>query len=152
MLVDFEKELIYLIDRNYKDILVSPYLGEFSDMKEFEKCLNSQMQILVDFESQKYINKVEKLATYKIYFISRTSNKSANYRQKAKFELLNLVEDVDQLLLNHAPKHGYGISLESLNKTFTGVSDYGYLYIMERTITTQMPNRYFDDMQKEDIL
>ncbi|PSM51354.1 hypothetical protein CBLAS_0919 [Campylobacter blaseri] len=138
MLKSFEKELLYNIDRLFTKIKVNSYLGEFEDLKEFEKCLKVTPLILVDFESEKYINSVEKEATYKLYFVNATSNKSEIYRQKCKFELYDLIEQVDKFLSNSLFNHGFVINLENITKIHEGISDYGYLNIYARTIKTKL--------------
>lgn len=138
MLKEVEESLIHLISSCDAKIKVDPYMGELEDMQRFEECINTVPQILVGFDSEKYNNRVEKTATYKIYFITKTSNKEAIYRQKSKYELFDLIERCDKAILDCVPPLGYGFDIAELKSEFEGISDYGYLAIFSRTIKVEM--------------
>lgn len=153
LLKEFEKQLIDTIDTSFKNIKVSSYLGEFENIKEFEKCVKNVPLILVGFESERYINLAQKEATYKIYFVNATQNKDEIYRQKAKFEVLDLLERVDEILRDSKLCNEFRIELEGAVRVYEGISDYGYLSIFSRQIKTKMQEFYLgqDELGMDEI-
>lgn len=137
MLRELEEGIINLIFEK-SDTQTGPYMGELEDIESFEKCISVVPQILVGFDSEKYDNRIEKTATFKVYFITKTSNKDAKYRQKSKYELFDLIERCDKAILDYVPPLGYGCELAELKSEFEGISDYGYLAIFSRAIKVGM--------------
>lgn len=141
LLKEFEEELKYRIDRNSLKIKVDSYLGEFEDIKEFEKTLTTAPRVLIDFTGERYINHSQREVTYDIYFINRTSNKDQVYRDACKHALFDLIEEIDSLLIDTKFNHGFMIEPLQIKKIYEGVSNYGYLSIYSRSIkTTLMEN------------
>lgn len=138
MLKEFEKELIYRIDRSSKEVKAYSYLGEFENIKEFEKCIKFAPIILIDFVGESYINPATKEANYKIYFVNSTANKSEEHRQICKFTLLDLIEKMDALFLDTNFTGGFNLELKNLTKIYENVSDYGYLSIYARDVKVNL--------------
>lgn len=130
MLREFEEELIELL----KDFNSRIYLGEFEDIKKISTCINDDICVLIDFESESFINYEVKEASWKIYLLTHTHSNNPTNRTNAKYKLFDSLEKIDEKLKNAHFSNGYKIVLKDLKKIHEGVSEHGYLSIYARTI------------------
>ncbi len=140
MLKDFKTALIETIRAVDASITVREYRGELS-APETAKMLPQELPaVLVDFVRDDVRDEAHKTALFNLYFVHVAYTKNRGVRDTAKWELVDLLEAVDTVLLQ-ARFRGVGkIRPTYGTKLFDGRTGSGYLSAFARTIEVSFWN------------
>ena len=135
MIVEFEKELISAIKEVCKN--TSIYLGEFEDKNEMELLIKGSDEfVFVEFVDEKYEDMVRKNVNFNIHILCTTSSKQQIYRQENRYKAINLAERIDKKLNKSFLDNEFSIRLNNLKVLHNSITDYGYMYVLSRQIST----------------
>nr|DAY39557.1 MAG TPA: hypothetical protein [Caudoviricetes sp.] len=135
MIVEFEKELISAIKEVCKN--TSIYLGEFEDKNEMELLIKGSDEfVFVEFVDEKYEDMVRKNVNFNIHILCTTSSKQQIYRQENRYKAINLAERIDEKLNKSFLDNEFSIRLNNLKVLHNSITDYGYMYVLSRQIST----------------
>lgn len=135
MIVEFEKELISALKEVCKN--TSIYLGEFEDKNEMELLIKGSDEfVFVEFVDEKYEDMVRKNVNFNIHILCTTSSKQQIYRQENRYKAINLAERIDKKLNKSFLDNEFGIRLNNLKVLHNSITDYGYMYVLSRQIST----------------
>ena len=135
MIVEFEKELISALKEVCKN--TSIYLGEFEDKNEMELLIKGSDEfVFVEFVDEKYEDMVRKNVNFNIHILCTTSSKQQIYRQENRYKAINLDERIDKKLNKSFLDNEFSIRLNNLKVLHNSITDYGYMYVLSRQIST----------------
>ena len=135
MIVEFEKELISALKEVCKN--TSIYLGEFEDKNEMELLIKGSDEfVFVEFVDEKYEDMVRKNVNFNIHILCTTSSKQQIYRQENRYKAINLAERIDKKLNKSFLDNEFSIRLNNLKVLQNSITDYGYMYVLSRQIST----------------
>lgn len=135
MIVEFEKELISVLKEVCKN--TSIYLGEFEDKNEMELLIKGSDEfVFVEFVDEKYEDMVRKNVNFNIHILCTTSSKQQIYRQENRYKAINLAERIDKKLNKSFLDNEFSIRLNNLKVLHNSITDYGYMYVLSRQIST----------------
>nr|DAK70974.1 MAG TPA: hypothetical protein [Caudoviricetes sp.]DAW32856.1 MAG TPA: hypothetical protein [Caudoviricetes sp.] len=135
MIVEFEKELISALKEVCKN--TSIYLGEFEDKNEMELLIKGSDEfVFVEFVDEKYEDMVRKNVNFNIHILCTTSSKQQIYRQENRYKAINLAERIDKKLNKSFLDNEFSIRLNNLKVLHNSITDYGYMYVLSRQIST----------------
>ena len=135
MIVEFEKELISVLKEVCKN--TSIYLGEFEDKNEMELLVKGSDEfVFVEFVDEKYEDMVRKNVNFNIHILCTTSSKQQIYRQENRYKAINLAERIDKKLNKSFLDNEFSIRLNNLKVLHNSITDYGYVYVLSRQIST----------------
>ena len=135
MIVEFEKELISVLKEVCKN--TSIYLGEFEDKNEMELLVKGSDEfVFVEFVDEKYEDMVRKNVNFNIHILCTTSSKQQIYRQENRYKAINLAERIDKKLNKSFLDNEFSIRLNNLKVLHNSITDYGYMYVLSRQIST----------------
>jgi hypothetical protein len=133
--VEFEKELISALKEVCKN--TSIYLGEFEDKNEMELLIKGSDEfVFVEFVDEKYEDMVRKNVNFNIHILCTTSSKQQIYRQENRYKAINLAERIDKKLNKSFLDNEFSIRLNNLKVLHNSITDYGYMYVLSRQIST----------------
>ena len=135
MIVEFEKELISALKEVCKN--TSIYLGEFEDKNEMELLIKGSDEfVFVEFVDEKYEDMVRKNVNFNIHILCTTSSKQQIYRQENRYKAINLAERIAKKLNKSFLDNEFSIRLNNLKVLHNSITDYGYMYVLSRQIST----------------
>jgi hypothetical protein len=131
-----EFETAFRVHLETADAEIRPYLGELDSAETMEGIINDSKQIIFyDLKGDTWEHQFKKRVEYSLYFVSATTSNSSAHRQKAKSELIQLIEKIDAKFLTFQCA---GISeypkQRTLKKLQDGICGIGYLVVYERTL------------------
>lgn len=135
MIKEFEEELKKLLLNSNLDIeTAKSYLGEFDNPNQLESYIKGKPIVMIDFTGDKHPSIYNKDCFFSLYIVDTVSNKNDTYRDNNRFNLISLIEKIDNLLEGYSISDSGPIKLNSLDKIFDGPTRFGYMIVYVRKI------------------
>ncbi|MFV0481341.1 MAG: hypothetical protein ACK5LP_05095 [Campylobacteraceae bacterium] len=135
--------------KNELAVEVRMYTGAFDDKDTMEGIIKAGKNIIfIDFNSDTFTHLFKKNISISLYYVACTPSKNETYRIKAKEELMDLIENIDNKFLSFkTPNNINTPNAKSLKKLQDGfMEDFGYVVVYERVFEVELIKEVQEEM------